>query len=43
MVLLLVIFVWLVFSGAGGVSVDHLLARTLGQPLTIGARNAAQK
>jgi hypothetical protein len=42
MVLLLVIFVWLVFWGGGG-SVDHILARTLGQPLTIGARDAAQK
>lgn len=36
-------FVWLVFSGAGRASVDHILARTLGQALTIGARDSAQK
>lgn len=29
--------------GAGWASVDHLLARTLGEALTIGARDAAQK
>lgn len=29
-VLLLVIFVWLVFSGPGRVSIDHFLARKLG-------------
>lgn len=31
-VLLLVIFVWLVFSGPGRISVDHLLARKFGRP-----------
>jgi len=29
-VLLLVIFVWLVFSGPGKISIDHLLSRKLG-------------